>query len=99
MQPGIEPVRVAEAAHVTPCPDERVLDGILRRVLVAHDPLRDRKEPVVGRRGEHVERGVVATLCPLDKLGRHRRHLGSGASCRHSPSLASPVPRILHGRS
>ena len=38
MQPGVEPLRIAQAAQLMPGADERLLDRILRRVAVAEDP-------------------------------------------------------------
>src|SRR4029077_12769651 len=41
-QPAVEPVRVTQPADVAPGGDERVLDGVLRAVLVPDDKARGR---------------------------------------------------------
>ena len=76
MQPGIEPVAVTKTAEVAPSSNEGVLDGILRGIPIAQDPLRDRVQTVVCGGREVVEGLVVASLCALDEFGRQRRPLG-----------------------
>ena len=49
MDPGIEPVRIAEARQVTPGDHQRVLQGILGPVDIPKDPVRDREQAVATR--------------------------------------------------
>ena len=51
MEPGVEPVRIAEPGKVAPGDHQRFLHGILGPVDVAKDPLGDREEAVAARRG------------------------------------------------
>jgi hypothetical protein len=68
MEPGVEPVSVAKPAQVAPRSDERVLDGVLRSILIAKDPSRDRVKAVICGAREHIECLVVAPLSALDEL-------------------------------
>ena len=45
-QPCVNSVRVAQAPEISPCGDERVLDGILGTIGIAEDPVGDREQPV-----------------------------------------------------
>jgi hypothetical protein len=72
MEPSIELVAVAKTAKIAPGPDEGVLDGILRGIPIAQDSPRDRVQAVVCGAREGIECLVVAPLCALDELGRHR---------------------------
>jgi hypothetical protein len=72
MEPGVEPIGVAQTPKIAPGPDQGVLDGILCGIPVAEDPPRDRVQAVVCRNREGLEGLVVASLCALDELGRHR---------------------------
>jgi hypothetical protein len=46
MQPGVEPVRIAECPQVTPGDHQRVLNGILGPIDISQDPLCNPEEPV-----------------------------------------------------
>ena len=70
VEPGVELVRIAKAADVTPGPDEGVLDRIFRGIPVAEDPSCDRVQAVVCGGREGIEGLVVAPLCAFDELGR-----------------------------
>ena len=72
MQPGVEPIGIAQTPEIAPGPDQGVLDGILGGIPVAEDPPRDRVQAVVCRNREGIECLVVAPLCAFDELGRHR---------------------------
>ena len=50
VQPGVEPVRIAEPAQVAPGDHQRFLQGILGPIDVAQDPMSEREEPVDARR-------------------------------------------------
>src|SRR4029078_5795778 len=70
VQPGIEARPVAQSPEVAPGTHERVLDGVLSRVLVAQDPPGDRVETVVRPGRERVEGGVSAALRALHEVDR-----------------------------
>ena len=93
LEPGVEAVGVAQAADVAPGADEALLDRVLAAVGVAQDPMRQREEPVVGGAREHVERLVVAALCPLDQVTLHRRSAMEGR-LPASPSIDGRDARI-----
>ena len=81
MQPGVEPIRVAQRGQITPGADEGVLDGVRRPVRVPeHEP---------GGRVEAGDRGacqlgegvMIALPRSLHEVSRHhalRRWRGSG---------------------
>jgi len=45
-QPGLEPIRIAEAGQLTPGDHQRVLDRVLGSFVVSQDPSRDPEQPV-----------------------------------------------------
>ena len=67
VQPGLEAVRVAQAADVAPRPDETILDSVLGELGVAQDEAGGRvqlHEQPFDERGEGI---MVARLCPFDE--------------------------------
>ena len=46
MEPGIEPLDLAEPRELAPGRDERLLHGIIGQVDIAQDPLRDGEQPI-----------------------------------------------------
>ena len=68
MQPGVEPLGVAEAANVEPGVDQGFLDRVLRPFLVAQDQSSCREQARDDRGGERRERLVIAGPRPLDEL-------------------------------
>ncbi len=70
VQPGVEPIPIAKGAEVAPCPQQRVLHGILGQVGLAEDPPRDRVQAVIRRGRERVERLVTALLGLLHQFRR-----------------------------
>src|SRR4029078_202204 len=73
MQPGGEPIGVAQRAKVTPCQDQRLLDRILRQVAVAQHELRD-VEQAGDRLFRQSPEGIpVATLRTLNQVALHVR--------------------------
>jgi hypothetical protein len=75
VQPGVEPLGIAEAGQVAPGMDKRLLHGILRGMDVTEDQPSDRKESVTRGTCERLEGVVIATLCRLDLCSSHRRIL------------------------
>src|SRR5690349_10908923 len=45
LQPGIEPVRIAETGQVAPGADHRLLDGVARELAIAEDQAGGRVQP------------------------------------------------------
>lgn len=76
MDPGIEPIRIAETRQVAPGDHQRVLQGILGSVDVPEDPVRDREETVAARPDQIDESRLVAVLGRLDEVAIHRHHPG-----------------------
>ncbi len=60
VQPGVEPVRVAQPGDVPPCPDHRLLDGIARELRVPGDESGRRVQPRNAPSGQHGEGVMVA---------------------------------------
>jgi hypothetical protein len=72
MDPGVEPVRIAEATKVTPGDHQRVLHGILGPIDIPEDPLCDREEAIAARTHQVDECRLVAALRCLDEVAIHR---------------------------
>src|SRR5919109_1495934 len=71
LEPGVEPVRIAEAAQLTPGDHQRLLHGILGQADVAEDAACDAKERVPAGSGQDSERLPVASLGLLDEIAIH----------------------------
>ena len=71
LEPGIEPIRIAEAAKVTPGDHQRVLQGVLGPIDVTEDPLGDREE-TVGSDADQVDiRVPIPALCRPHEIVVH----------------------------
>ena len=71
MEPSVEGLGIPQPPKVPPCPDERVLHSVFRRIPVTEDPSGDRVQALVCSRRESIEGLVVAPLCAFDEFGRH----------------------------
>jgi hypothetical protein len=71
-EPGIEPVRIAEAGQLTPGDHQSLLHRILGPVDIAEDPLGDREEPVSAGLRQAAKGLPVAPLGQLDEIAIHR---------------------------
>ena len=88
MEPGVEGAGIPEPPQVPPCPDERVLHGVLRRVPVAEDSLGDRVQAVVRGGREGIECLVVAPLCAFDEFDSHADPLERYGHLPHSQDMS-----------
>ena len=77
VQPGIEPIGIAERREVAPGGDERLLGRVPRPVGIAEDQLGDAVEPGDRQARELVERVAVACHRSLDENPVHRTSLSS----------------------
>ena len=73
MEPGVEPVGVAQRRQVPPGSDEGVLGRVLREVGVAKEESSDRVQPIDGAGREHAEGLTVSASRPIDELRLHAR--------------------------
>ena len=80
IQPRVELFDVAQLGQLPPASDERFLDGVLGKVVIAQDQPRDRIEAVHLARGELAECLAVAAPRLFDEVLPHRGHLDSGRS-------------------
>ena len=71
VQPGIEPVRIAEARKVTPGDHQRVLQCILGPVDIPEDPVCQREQPIAAGPNQVDEGRLVASLRRLDEVAVH----------------------------
>ena len=67
MEPGVEPVRVAQARKVAPGSDERLLDRIARELRVPEDESGGRVQPRDGQVDELGEGVMIASPRPYDE--------------------------------
>jgi hypothetical protein len=74
VDPGVEPVRIAEARKVTPGDHQRILQGILGPIDIPEDPVRDREESVTAELDQIDECRLITALCRLDEVAIHRHH-------------------------
>ncbi len=74
MEPGVEPVRVAQAREVTPGSDVCLLDRVARELLVPEDEAGDGLQPRDGRADEHREGVMIAPPCPFDEFPLVHHH-------------------------
>ena len=68
MEPGVEPIRVAEARQVAPGPDQSLLDRVARELRVPKDEASCRVQPREGRVDELGEGVMIAPLRAFDEL-------------------------------
>ena len=66
-QPGVEPVRVAQARQVAPGSDEGVLDRVARELAVSEDQSRRCVQPREGSAGDRGEGVMIAPSRSLDE--------------------------------
>ena len=81
VQPGFEPIRVAQRAQVSPGDDERFLDRVLSEIPVREHELGEVVEPRHRGVGDDAERLAIATLCAFNQVPLHRvLTCGAGAT-------------------
>jgi cold shock protein len=68
VEPGIEPIRVAQAREVMPGSEVGLLNRVPRELLVPEDEAGDSLQPRDGRAGQHGEGVMIAPPCPLDEF-------------------------------
>jgi hypothetical protein len=73
VDPGVEPVRIAEARQVTPGDHQRFLQGVLGPVDIPEDPMCNREEAATAKANQVDERRLVALLSRLDEVAIHRQ--------------------------
>ena len=82
VEPGLEPVGVAQPRQVPPGSDEGVLDSVLRQLAIAEDEAGHGFQSRDRRAGKHREGVMVAAACPLDEFPLVHDHLVSRPSGR-----------------
>ena len=73
MQPGIEPIGIAQAGQLSPGLDEGFLDCVLGQLDVAEHEAGDPKETVAGGAREDLEGLVITAPGRLHESSRHPR--------------------------
>jgi len=71
VEPGIEPLDVAQRRQIAPGPDQRLLGGILREFGVAQDEASGRVQPIDGAARQDAEGLAVSASRPVDELRLH----------------------------
>ena len=75
VQPGIEPLDVAQRRQVPPGVQHRFLDGVLGEIGIAQDQAGDRVQSIDAAGGERGEGLSVPTPCPCHQLCLHASQL------------------------
>ena len=76
VQPGVEPVRVAQAREIAPGADVRVLDRVACELVVSDDQTSDRVQPHEGQVDERGEGVMIAFPSLLDESSLVHVRLG-----------------------
>jgi hypothetical protein len=71
-EPGIEAVDVAKPRQLSPCVDERFLDGVLGPLPIAKDQAGDRVQTVTRGGRKDLEGVVIAVSCRFHDRSLHR---------------------------
>ena len=87
VEPGIEPVRVAQPGQVPPGAHHRLLDRVARELRVPEDESGGRVQPREGRVDEHGEGVMIALACPLDESPLVHGRLGAARPCGRAHRL------------
>lgn len=80
VEPGIEPVRVAQSGKVSPSSNEGILDRISRELAIPEDEAGGSVQPRDGRDGKHREGVMIALLRSLDETSLVHGRLTCGAA-------------------
>ena len=72
MEPRIEPIGIAQSRELSPCVNERFLDGVLGPLPVPQDEGRDREETVAGSHRESLEGLVITAPHRFHDIALHR---------------------------
>ena len=99
MEPGVEPVDVAQRRQVSPAPHHRLLDGVSRELAIAEDQAGGRVQPRDRRTGKHGEGVMIASLRSLDESPLVHGRLRTSARPRWpcSTSYGAVITRIVPG--
>ena len=97
MEPWAEAFRIAQPREFAPGEEECLLDGVLRPLRIAQDPIRDRVAQVAVEVDELREGDVVALACPFDQPRPHGRY-SSGARSGASPTTDGRSRGKVHAR-
>ena len=96
VEPGIEPVRVAQPGKVPPGEHHRLLDRVSRELRVPEDESGGRVQSREGPVDERAEGVMIALTRPLHETSLVHGRLPLGATLwSHSPSLTSVGRRIV----
>ncbi len=98
MQPRAEALRVTQPREFAPGEEECLLDGVLRSIRVAKDPIRDRVAQVAVEVDEFGEGDVVALSRPFDQPRPHGR-CSLGARAGASPTTDGRTAEKVHCQS
>jgi hypothetical protein len=71
VEPGVEPLDVAQRGQIPPGPDQCFLGCILREFGVAQDHASDGVQPIDGATGEHAEGLAVSASRSVDEFRLH----------------------------
>ena len=91
VEPGVEPIRIAEPGQLAPGDHQRLLHGILGSADVAEDPLGDREESVRRVRARTANASRSPALGLLDEIAIHQ-------ACPSLCAQMERVPRSMSGR-
>jgi hypothetical protein len=99
-EPGIKPIDVAKSRELSPCMDERFLNGVLGPLSVPKDQAGDRIETVTRRGREDLEGIVIAVSCRFHDRSLHRPLRGvHDRVAALSPYDASRLPTVQESPS
>ena len=71
-QPRLHAIRVAQPWQLLPGPDEAFLDGVVRAVEVAQDPVGQRIQAIERHRGEGLECVMIPMPCLFHEISVHQ---------------------------
>jgi hypothetical protein len=71
MEPGIEPIRIAQRGKLLPRANESFLHRVLRQVSLSKDQASDRVKAIASGGREDFECLMVSAGCSLDEIAPH----------------------------